>query len=107
MTEHWTNLSNNKLNDKTLKLKYTFVVVVVVVVWRTTRLQYDSVFTRFKPEHSWKTAWKQDAIPHIEYHNYSENSLGVKIKMNSSNHYPKKKEISVLRTIIVADSLRI
>lgn len=29
------------------------------------------------------------------------------MKMNSSNHYPKKKEISVLRTIIVADSLRI
>lgn len=103
MTEHWTNLSNNKLNDKTLKLKYTFLLLLLYDA------QHGYNMILFSPvlSSSWKTAWKQDAISHIEYHNYSENSLGVKIKMNSSNHYPKKKEISVLRTIIVADSLRI
>lgn len=30
MTEHWTNLSNNKLNDKTLKLKYTFLLLLLL-----------------------------------------------------------------------------
>lgn len=31
MTEHWTNLSNNKLNDKTLKLKYTFLLLLLLL----------------------------------------------------------------------------
>lgn len=30
MTEHWTYLSNNKLNDKTLKPKYSFLLLLML-----------------------------------------------------------------------------